>query len=75
MTYAEQVALLKSCSSGEEFLAKCEYRRGRESAKEDIANDRPNLAETYPYLAELFGKEYARGYAEYYNAWQILNAQ
>lgn len=75
MTYAEQIALLKNCSSSEEFLAKCEYRRGRESAREDIANGQPNLAEQYPYFAELLGKEYARGYNEYYHAWEVLNAQ
>ena len=73
MTYAEQVELAKTCTTFAEFQAKAEFQRGREQAKADIAAGEPNMSETYPYTAELFGEQYAKGYAEYYHAWEVLN--
>jgi hypothetical protein len=75
MTYAEQVAIAQTCTTAEEFLAKCEYRRGWEGAKEDIENGAPNLIDRHPHTIDLFGKNWVKGYKEYWNAYQTLHGK
>jgi hypothetical protein len=75
MTTEEQIKILQSCQTREEFIHKCEYRRGREEAIKDIQEGRPDLTSYYPYTESLFGEAWTKGYTEYYKAWQILNQQ
>jgi hypothetical protein len=75
MTYAEQVEIFKSSATYEEYRAKCDYRLGWEGAKEDIAEGQPNLIELDPHTIDLFGKNWVKGYQEYWNAWQTLHAK
>ena len=75
MTLEEQLALAKTCRSFAEFADKTAYQRGREEAQNDIAEGKPNLAETYLHTEHLFGKAWTKGYTDYYHAWQVLNGK
>ena len=54
---------------------KTEYERGRASAKFDAEHAVDELVEMlkFPYLADVLGAEWARGYREFGNAWLIVN--
>ena len=52
-----------------------EYQRGRASAKFDAEHAEDELVEMlkFPYLADVLGAEWARGYRDFGNAWLIVN--
>lgn len=68
MTIERQTELL--LNGGEEAVM---YELGRETAKEDTAKGEPSLARHCQDLAAVMGKAWAKGYTEYYNAWEVLN--
>ena len=52
-----------------------DYQRGKAFAKFDAENAVDELKSmlNFPYLADVLGAEWARGYREYGNAWLVIN--
>lgn len=52
-----------------------EYQRGKACAKFDAENNLEDLTTllNFPYLADVLGAEWARGYRDFGNAWIIVN--
>ena len=71
MTFKDQVEISKTCTSKEEFVAKCDYRLGREAAMADIAAGTQELHASADF--GMFGEAWIRGYREYISAWNVLN--